>query len=225
MKNEHDIRGGERGKFFDRVQDAETRTNMILAFMCELVPLSLDERGFKINRCVVSSRAGLELCKRFEIQAEPVVVNARAFNAAAHKHLARLVTMSEEEYHELGIRAIGIDTEKHDDAGFPAHLVLKVGVGAKHKLLDLNCGQFTRPELAVPAADAYHVTSDFWTAPLGTWQDFYLQCGGSIGYARMETPFDYTTSIDWATKAAWFATVRDVAFKIETVLKHIEGLK
>jgi hypothetical protein len=150
-----------------------------------------------VPRCLTASRAGIDALRYFGVEALPVPVEALVGNPAfvASEAEMRAGTLSEEDAVARGVRYLQIDLTSQRDNGWPGHMV--VGVPAADALLDLDLGQFNRPEksIVLPRAASFAVDSDFWADPDAA--TGYLVAGCRVVYHRIAPVRPWTGAPDW----------------------------
>lgn len=147
------------------------------------------------GRCVIATRVGIEALRYFGIEAKPLVSAAMAGNAAWARwyHEGRPMPWPDEVWNVgVGIDAEYVENDHRRPTGFNAHLVVLAELDEGPVVIDLDSGQFARPDRSILPLDA----------TVGWWRDdtiavVELAEEGVLIYKRHLDPPPFKQAPDW----------------------------
>jgi hypothetical protein len=148
------------------------------------------------GRCLPATRIGLETLRYFGVGAEPLPTRAMAVNAAWQEWMhgdAKGEPPMPDEAWSVGV---GWPVEGR---GVNLHLIIAIDNGFGRYFLDLDSGQFSRPNRAMPVeptlclpfTEKERTGRMFRTAGVG------LEGGGRIDYVEHPNPESWKQGLDW----------------------------
>ncbi len=197
-------------------REHQKRRNVVLKTLIAHAPDEMDAAGFGKRRCVLATRVAVEVLKRFDIEARPLIVDVMAANASwlrvAKNPDATDADFLATDAHMLRVRT----TPEEGSVDFPGHLVAYLP--EVPCILDLDMKQFIRTGIKAANAASLLVPKDFLE---GKNVEYTLPSGGAIMYSVLNDGVErnYTDGVDWKTKAAWFPLVRNLTLRVEVALK------
>jgi hypothetical protein len=191
----------------------------VIRTLVEHAPAEMDEAGFGKRRCVLATRVAIETLKRFNIEAEPLIVDVFAANASWLR-VAQNKNATEADFLATDAHLIRMNTDDLNTGGFPAHLVARLI--EYDSILDLDAQQFRRPGINTPSAGSFFVHKDFLAGTKTV--EYDLPGGGVIAYQVLNDGVErnFREGADWKHKAAWFPLVRNLTLRVEAALKGIK---
>jgi hypothetical protein len=192
------------------------RRDIVLRTLVKHAPDEMNEAGFGKHRCVLATRVAVEVLRRFQIQAEPIIVDVMAANASWLR-VAKNPDATEADFLATDAHMVRMRTTPEEgDNRFPAHLVAYLP--EESSILDLDMQQFIRPGIRAARAASLLVPEGFLR---GKHAEYDLPDGGAIMYAVLNDGVErnYADGVDWKLKGAWFPLVRNLTLRVEAALK------
>lgn len=168
----------------------------MLERLVELAPAAIAEKWDVRQACIASTAIGVKVCRYFGLDAKPLPTRAVAANAEWAAWMADgQPIMEPDELLATGAWSVEIDVWTDEPGRYAGHLV--VGLPGERLLLDLNCGQFSRPKknIVVPDAGVFATDDAFWTDDDVAAQ-YAMENDGLLAYQRIRND-SFRRSPDW----------------------------
>lgn len=165
----------------------------LLDVVREEVPAMLERELPRATRrnpgvCILAARVGHDVLRYFGVSSEPVALRAVAGNAIWREwYLANAPEPPTPPMPDAAWSvAVGWGTQ-NPDPGYDGHLALRLDEGW---LLDLDAGQFSRPQHSIFIPETV-------LAPFDQYGGIELDEGGLLSYGRIENPPNWKVTPDW----------------------------
>jgi len=211
--------------------------------IAEVTPgcIAASGRARTVSRCIMATKIGLEVCKRFGIEAHPMSVEAMAMNASMVEWINSDKDIKDRPDEAWSVVSVNEPPPEGSNVmltkqenGWSGHLVIEIpSLG----FMDLNSGQFMRPHKSIFIPDGF-----FWATELprnlsesqGSWLvfqipgDFVHEGNGRtakcamLWYRRSEPS---AISEAWRTSPDWLRDIGDLDEVVADIIEMVERRK
>lgn len=174
------------------VSTSVRREEQIVRHLIDVFPKLAEDRGYRINSCILATRHGIEILRHFDIPAKPVAVRALAFNQPGWQEFETALHEERAPHYEGEAYSVGISGDGDSDGGWwDGHLIIQT----PRFLVDLTLHQMSRPQHNIPLEPIYLDKPKDWDS--GGLHIFGFDTGVTAFYKVMEEQDSYQHSGDW----------------------------